>query len=157
MKKFSFVYPKSAYIVSTLVFLSGVIGIVFASLRLSETAGFLSAIPALDILTIVIFSLFLSGLGWILFGSYYAFDGEQFVVARLFFRHRIDKEAIFKLVIDESTGFAALYYLQSGTTDVLAFVTVNLKRRDLEPFADALRAFKEGVFVEYNSPLKEEK
>ncbi len=155
MKKFRFVFPKSAYALAGLICLSAIAGIVFSSLRFAEVGGFFSVLPALDVLTIVIFSVFLSALGWTLFGSYYAFTEEYFVVARLFFRHRIERESIVKMVIDEPSGVAAVYYLLHGTTESVVFVTVNLRCRDLDPFAEAFRAFRPEVPVEYNGSSEE--
>ena len=157
MKKYRFVFPKSAYVIAVLIFLSAIAGTVFSVLRLAEVAGFFSVIPAIDILTIVFFSVFIAALGLTLFGSYYAFADSHFVIAKLFFRYRIERDRIVKLVIDEPSGFAALYYFRPELRDVLSFVTVNLRRRDLDPFVEGLRAFKTDVVVEYNEPSSEEK
>ena len=155
MKKFRYAFPKSAYLVFALIVAAAVIGIVFASLRLAEAAGYLSVYPAVDIATIVTFVLFLGLVCGDLFSAYYAFEEQSFLIARLFSKKRIPRDLVCKFVIDEASGLAALYFPSPEQPDAVAYVTVNLRRRDLEPFSEALRLFNPAVVIEIN-PIRKD-
>ena len=155
MKKYRFAFPKSTYVIFALIAAAAVVAIVFASLRLAGAAGYEPLYPATDVVSIVAFSAFLVLVGWDLFGSYYAFGGESFVVAQLFSKKRIPRDLLCKLVIDEPSGLAVLYYADSVTPDALLYVVLRVGKKKIAPLAEDLRAFKSDLPVEYNLPPEE--
>lgn len=150
MKKYRFAYPRSAFVIFGLIIAAGVVSILFSVLRLAEVGKYASSLPALDVVTIIAFAIFYALIGYNLFGSYYAFEESDFLVAQLFFRKRIAGELLVKFVIDEASGVTALYYFDPATPDTLSFVTVNLRRRDVAAFTAELREFKPDVLIEFN-------
>ena len=157
MKKYRFAFPKSTFVVFALIVAAAVVAIVFASLRLAEVGDFLSVYPATDIVTIVAFVAFLALVGWDLFGSYYAFDEQVFIAAQLFSRKKIACELFVKLVIDEESSLAVLYYCDAAVPDALLYVVVRIAKKNLESFVFDLRDFKSDIVVEYNLPDKDDK
>lgn len=156
MKKFRYSFPRAAYVIFALILAAAVVGILFASLRLAEVGEFFSIYPAVDIVTIVAFVLFLMLIGADILFAYYAFDEDTFIVLRLFSKKRVGRDVLYKLVIDEATGLAALYFFDPHSPETLYFVTVNLKKRDLEPFCEELRRFKSDIIIEINPLRKKE-
>ena len=157
MKKYRYSFPKSIFFIYALIVVAAIVAIVFASLRLAEVGNYISIYPAVDIASIVVFAIFLVLLGWHLFGSYYLLEGRTFTVVQLFSKKKVDRDAIAKLVIDEESGLAALYFIDPATPDVLSFVTINLKRKVLDAFSEDLRLFKTDIVIEINPVQKEEK
>ncbi|HCU56276.1 MAG TPA: hypothetical protein DIC18_02955 [Clostridiales bacterium] len=153
MKKYRFAFPKSAFVIYALIIAAAVISVVFSALRLAEVGKYASSIPALDIVTIVAFGIFVLLLGYNLFGAFYAFEKSAFVSAQLFFRKRVQKERIYKFIIDQESGVAALYYLDPASPESLLYVTVNIKRKELDAFTEDLRRFKSDVLIEVRSTL----
>lgn len=150
MKKYRFSFPKSAFLIYALIILAAAVAIVFAILRLVGVGSYVSVYPAMDIVTIAAFALFLLLIGLNLFGSYYAFEERAFLMKQLFFRKRVERELLYKLVIDEASGFAALYYFSPASPEALSYVPVNIRRRDLDSFTEALRRFKSDILIEVN-------
>ena len=155
MKKYRFLYPKSAFVIYALIVITSVVSIVFAALRLAEVGKYFSTYPALDVLDIVLFSIFIAVISLNLFCSYYAFRDNAFVVAQLFFRRKIPLISVRRFVIDEATGLAALYFEDPRAPGTLACVTVNLRKRDLDPFSEDLRFFIQDIVIEIN-PIRKE-
>lgn len=155
MKKYGLAFPKSAFVLFAMVIFASVAGIVFAALRLAEVGGYLSLYPAIDIMSIVLFVLFIAFIAGSLFFSYYTFSEEEFIGVRLFSRKRVARDSIRKFVLDEESSVAALYYVDPAAPDTLSFVTIHLKKADVDPFIADLRAFRSDVAVEV-IPIKKE-
>ncbi len=155
MKKYRYSFPKSAFFIYVLIVVAAVTAIVFAALRLAGVGSFVTAFPALDVASICVFVIFIALIGWNLFGAYYAFSEDVFIVVQLFSKKRVERDAIRKLVVDEASGFAALYYVAAEAQGALCFVTINLKSRDLARFSEDLRAFKSDVVIETNPMEKD--
>ena len=157
MKKYRFSFPKSAFVLFCMVILASVAGIVFAALRLAEVGGYLSLYPAIDIMSIVLFVLFVAFIAGNLFLSYYAFSSEEFIAVRLFSRKRVARDAICKFVLDEESSVAALYFVDPAAPETLSFVTLYLKKADVDRFIADLRAFRSDIAVEIVPIKKDEK
>lgn len=155
MKKYRYSFPKSAFFIYVLIVLAAVTAIVFAALRLAGVGSFVTAFPALDVASIVVFVIFIALIGWNLFGAYYAFSEDSFIVVQLFSKKTVERDAIRKMVVDEESGVAALYFVVADAPDALCFVTINLKSKDLIRFTEDLRAFKSDVVIETN-PMKKD-
>ena len=148
MKKYRHSFPKSAIFVYVLIVLASITAIVFAALRLVGVGNYVAAYPALEIASIVVFVIFVALIGANLFTSYYAFTEKGFVVVQLFSRKGIARETICKMMVDEESGVAAIYYIDDATPDTLSFVTVNIRRALLDAFEADLRTFKSDVVIE---------
>lgn len=157
MKKYRFSFPKSAFVLFCMVILASVAGIVFAALRLAEVGGYLSLYPAIDIMSIVLFVLFVAFIAGNLFLSYYAFSSEEFIAVRLFSRKRVARDTICKFVLDEESSVAALYFVDPAAPETLSFVTLYLKKADVDRFIADLRAFRSDIAVEIVHIKKDEK
>ncbi len=157
MKKFRYAFPISAYVVYALLFIVSVVSIVFAALRLGEVGGMFSVYPISDVLSIVFFSIAIVAELWIMFFSNYVFCDDTFVMTRLFFKKRIKREDVIKLVTDEDSGISALYYCGSKPGEqTVSFLIVSIAKKNREAFESALRAFKRDIVIESNSKEKEE-
>ena len=154
MKKYRYSFPKSAFVIYALIVLAAVVAIVFAALRLAGVGSYVTFYPALDIASICVFAVFIALIGWNLFGAYYAFAEEDFVVVQLFSKRKVAKNDIVKMVQDEASGLAALYFVDPAAPDVVSFVTINLKSKDMVRFTEDLRAFKPDIIIEINPAEK---
>ncbi|MBP5404538.1 MAG: hypothetical protein J6Y74_01125 [Clostridia bacterium] len=150
MKKFRYAYPKSAYVVYALVNAVSIVSIVFASLRLAGVGGFISVIPATDILSIVLFALFFVALAILVFGTSYSFKGDDLVLDRFFVKKKISRENILRYVSDDAAGIGALYYADPATPEKVLYIVVSIHKKDRQAFVDALREFKPDVVIMAN-------
>ena len=148
MKKYRYHFRSSAFVIYALIALASITAIIFAALRLAGVGGLISLYPAVDITSIVIFAIFILLIGYYFFSAYYALREDEFVVSQLFFKKTVKRDTIAKLTVDEASGLAALYYLDPAKPDVLPFVAIDMKRKDLDDFIAALRAFKTDVVIE---------
>lgn len=147
MKKYRNAFPKSALFIYVLIVASSLAAIVFAILRLAEVGNYVSVYPALDIVSIVVFAIFIALIGFSLFGSYFAFGEEEFIVSQLFFKKRISRDALSQVILDEESLVAALYYRDPTKPDVLSYLTVILKKSSVDAFIEDVRAFRSDVAV----------
>ena len=157
MKKYRISFPKSAFFLFGMVILAAIAGIVFAVLRLAGVGGYLSVYPAIDIMSIVLFVLLVAFIAGNLFFSFYAFSEEVFISVRLFSRKKVARDRICKFVLDEESSVAALYYVDPASPETLSFVTVFLKKADVDRFIADLRAFRSDIAVEIVPIKKDEK
>ena len=152
MKKFRYAFPVSAYVVFGLLMLVSAASVVLAALRLGNVGGMFSVYPVSDVLNVVIFSLAFIAVAWLAFFSSYSFSGDSFVVNRLFFKQRVKREDLIKLVTDEESGLSALYRLGSKPGEkTVSFIVVSVFERDRAAFENALKEFKKDVVIEYNA------
>ena len=156
MKKYRFCFSKPAYVVVGLIFAAAIVSIVFAALRLAGTGDYLSVYPAVDIITIVEFSILPIFMLFFLLRSHYAFEEDCFTVFKVLSKRRIPRDSLCKFVIDEATKFAVLYFFADESCETLAYVTVNLRKKDLDSFTETLRAFKSDILIEINPVDKSE-
>ena len=70
MKKYRYSFPKSAFFIYVMIVLASITAIVFAILRLAEVGNYASVYPALDIVSIVVFAVFVGMIGSNFFASY---------------------------------------------------------------------------------------
>ena len=148
MKKYRFCFPKSAFLIYALIILASIVSIVFSSLRLANVGKYASIHPAVDITTIVVFVIFVALIGYNLVASYYAFVGDTFVIAQLFSKKKIAREALCRFVLDEESSVAALYYLDPARPDVISYVTISLRKATMSSFVEELRAFRGDIAIE---------
>ena len=151
MKKFRYSFPISAYVIYALLAAVSVFAVVFASLRLAEVGKLVSVYPASDIVSIVVFAIFLVLMTMITFGTCYRFGESNFVCDHVLFRKKIDKERILRCVTDEAAGVSALYYLDPASPDNVLFVVICLAKKDRAAFLDALKAYKPDLPIENNA------
>ena len=147
MKKYRNAFPRSAFFIYVLIVASSLAAIVFAILRLAEVGSYVSVYPALDVVSIVVFTLFIALIGFNLFGSYFAFGEEEFVVSQLFFKKRIARDSLTQVILDEESLVAALYYSDPAKPDALSYLTVNLKKSYVDAFIEDVRVFRSDVAV----------
>ena len=158
MKKFRYHFHSSAFVIYALIVLASITAIVFAALRLAGVGDLVSVYPAVDIASIVIFALFVALIGYYFFSVYYTFTADSFVVVQLFSRKAVARDALCKLTLDEASGLAALYYVdEEADPDVLPFIAIDMRRKDLDAFIADLRAFKSDIVIESIPQKKEEK
>ena len=155
MKKYRFSYPKSAIVIYALIVLASITAIVFAILRLAEVGNYVSVYPALDIVSIVLFVLFVALIGSNFFVSYYAFEEDAFLAKQLFSKKRVLRDTLCKFVCDEASHVAALFYIDPATPDVVSYVTVSIKWSLLDGFIKDLKEFAPSLTVE-TIPVKKE-
>ena len=149
MKKFRYTFPVSAYVVYALLLLLSALSVVFASLRLGEVGGMFSVYPVSDVISIVVFSSAFAAVLSLMLFSYYAFTEDSFVATKLFFKKRVKKENVIKLVTDEESGVSALYYYGSAPgEETVSFLVICVSRKNREAFVSALKEFKRDIVIE---------
>jgi len=152
MKKFRYAFPISAYVIYGLLSVVAVFSIVIASLRLAEVGSLVSVYPASDIVSIVVFAVFLVLMSLISFGTCYRMDEKSFVSDHVLFRKKIEWARILRYVTDEASGVSALYYLDPASPDNVLFLVICLSKAQRQAFVDSLKSFKPDLLVESNAP-----
>ncbi|GEM_PF-2599345 len=157
MKKFRYAFPISAYVVYALLLAVSVLSVVFAALRLGNAGGFISVYPVTDALTIALFSLCFLTILFLVCFSNYTFSENEISVSRLFFKKRVRKENLIKLVTDEESGVSALYYYGTERGEqTVSFLIVCVPKKQRDAFVSALRDFKRDIVIESNPKKFEE-
>ena len=150
MKKFRYAFPVSAYVIYGLLIAVSVFSIVFASLRLAEVGKLVSVYPASDIVSIVVFAVFLVLMSLITFGTCYRLNDKSLVCDHVLFRKKIEWDRILRYVTDEPSGVSALYYLDPASPDSVLFVVICLRQSQRQNFVDTLKSYKPDLPIESN-------
>ena len=150
MKKYRQKFTKGIFVIYCLVNVVSVAAIVFAAIKLAGVGNFTSYFPFVDIANIVIFTFFLVFTALLLFNSWYGFNERGVVVHRGFTKQVIDRDNIAKLIYDEVSGAAALYYGNPLTPEVKNYVVILIPKKNMDDFIADLRSLKSDVVVEVN-------
>lgn len=151
MKKFRYSFPISAYVIYALLMAVSAFSIIFASLRLAEVGKLVSVYPASDIVSIVVFAVFLVLMTLISFGTCYRLNDQAFVSDHVLFKKKIEWDRVLRYVIDEASGVSALYYLDPAVPDNVLFIVICIKASERQSFVDALKSFKPDLLIETNA------
>ena len=157
MKKFRYAFPISAYVIYGLLLCVSLFSVIIAAFRLGEVGGLFSVFPVSDILSIVVFSLAFVSILWLIFFSNYVFSNDSFEVTRLFYKKRIRKADLIKLVTDKESGVSALYYYGAKEGEAsISFIVISISKKKRADFEEALRSFKSDIILETRPKISEE-